>query len=213
MARDWAAHHGQDLNIGERALLNASEHDRQRTTRLRRTAVAGLAVLTLVSLTIAGVAIQLRTDALTARDQAIANQVTAEASQLTTTDPSLAAQLDVAANQINPTPDSETRLLATTTIPLASRLTGPASIVYSVAFSPDGQTLAAGSDDDKVWLWNMTDPAHPTRLGQPLTGPRGGVNSVAFSPDGTILAAGSDDRKVWLWNLTDPAHPTPLGSR
>ena len=58
-------------------------------------------------------------------------------------------------------------------------------------FSPDGHTLAAGSDDDKVWLWNLTDPAHPTRLGQPLTGPAGYVTSVAFSPDGQTLAAGS----------------------
>ena len=30
----------------------------------------------------------------------------------------------------------------------------------------------------------MTDPAHPTRLGQPLTGPTDSVISVAFSPDG-----------------------------
>ena len=80
-----------------------------------------------------------------------------------------------------------------------------------MAFSPDGRTLAAGSSDHKVWLWNLTDPAHPTPLGQPLTGPTDIVVSVAFSPDGKILAAGSSDDKVWLWNLTDPARPTRLG--
>ena len=74
-----------------------------------------------------------------------------------------------------------------------------------------GETLAAGTDDGKVWLWNLTDPARPARLGQPLTGPDGSVNSVAFSPDGKTLAAGSADGKVWLWNLTDPARPARLG--
>ena len=210
VARDWAAHHSQDLNAGERAFLAASEHDRLRTTRRRRFAAATLAVLTVLSLTAAGVAFKLRSDALTARDQAIASQITVVADQLTATDPSLAAQLDVAANQFSPSRDRETRLIATSTTPLASRLTGPTGLVSSVAFSPDGRTLAAGSYDDRVWLWNLTDPARPIRLGQPLTGPTGVVFSVAFSPDGRILAAGSDDT-VWRWDVTDPARPIRLG--
>ena len=210
-ARKWADQHNQDLNPGEQEFLAASQHGQQRTTRRRRLAVAALALLTLLSLTAAGIAIQQRSTALTARDQAIANQIAAEARQLTATDPSLAAQLDVAANQISSTPDSKTRLIAAATTPLASRLTGPTNIVFSVAFSPDGRTLAAGSGDHKVWLWNLADPARPTPLGQPLTGPTEGVNAVAFSPDGKTLAAGSGDHKVWLWNLADPARPTPLG--
>ena len=52
------------------------------------------------------------------------------------------------------------------------RRTGPANTVYSVAFSPDGKTLAAGSADDAVRLWDVSDPAHPAPLGKPLT--RGG---------------------------------------
>ena len=62
------------------------------------------------------------------------------------------------------------------------RLTGPANTVYSVAFSPDGKTLAAGSADDAVRLWNVSDPAHPAPLGKPLTGAAGYVQSVAFAP-------------------------------
>ena len=84
-------------------------------------------------------------------------------------------------------------------------LTGPASTIYSVAFTPDGKTLAAGSDDDKAWLWDVSDPAHPAPLGRPLTGAAGSVESVAFSPDGRTLAAGSADDTVRLWNVADPA--------
>src|SRR5262249_32991490 len=70
------------------------------------------------------------------------------------------------------------------------------------AFGADGRTVAAGSDDRTVILWDLTDRAHPTRLGTPLTGHQSGVESVAFSPDSRTLAAGSDDRTVILWDLT-----------
>ena len=80
-----------------------------------------------------------------------------------------------------------------------------------MAFSPDGRLVAAGSSDGAVWLWHLTDPAHPTRLGQPLTGPMNSAFSVAFSPDGKTLAAGRGDGTVRRWNLTDPAHPTLIG--
>ena len=214
VARDWAARHDEDLNADERAFLTASQRDQLRATRLRRVALAALAVLTIVSVTVAGVAFKLRGDALTARDQAIANQLIADAGQLTATDPSLAAQLDLVANQMNPTPDSKTQILAAAGSPLFSPLTGPADSVESVAFSRDGRTLAAGSLDGKVWLWDVADAGHPTPLGQPLAGPANGVNAVAFSPDGRTLAAGGADGKVWLWNVANPARPArlrPLG--
>ena len=54
--------------------------------------------------------------------------------------------------------------------PLGGPLTGHTNTVWSVAFSPDGHTLASGSGDGTVRLWNLTDPAHPRPLGQPLTG-------------------------------------------
>ncbi len=218
VARAWAASHGQDLNPDERAFLSACQQRERRATRLRRAAVAALAVLTLVAAGFAGYAGYSNSQAVSARDQAITNQnqaitneVFAGAEQLQATDPSLAAQLDLVAHQRDPTQASTSLLLDTANDPLSNPLTGPTGIVWSVAFSPDGHTLAAGSADGTVWLWNVTDPAHVTQLGRPLTGPGSIVRSVAFSPDGHTLAAGSADGTIRLWNVTDPAHPTQLG--
>ena len=75
---------------------------------------------------------------------------------------------------------------------------------YSVAFAPDGTTLATAGADGTVILWDLTDPAQPRRLGPPLTGHTGTVYSVAFAPDGTTLATGdtyATDGTVILWDL------------
>jgi WD40 repeat protein len=58
--------------------------------------------------------------------------------------------------------------------------------VYSVAFSPDGQTIASGSQDCAVRLWRAADGA----LLRTMVGHTGSVWSVAFSPDGQTLASG-----------------------
>jgi WD40 repeat protein len=99
--------------------------------------------------------------------------------------------------------------------PLGAPLTGLTGFAETVAFSPDGTVLAAGSSDsapgradDSVWLWNVTDPAHPVSFpGMPLSGPAGPVSAVAFSPAGTMLAASSQDHSVWLWKLAGKAVP------
>ncbi|MDE0018976.1 MAG: hypothetical protein OXU51_22540, partial [Candidatus Poribacteria bacterium] len=69
--------------------------------------------------------------------------------------------------------------------------------VNSVSFSPDGNTLASGSDDDTVRLWD----AATGREILTLTGHSDSVNSVSFSPDGNTLASGSDDGTVLLWEF------------
>ncbi len=83
--------------------------------------------------------------------------------------------------------------------------------VESVAFSPDGHTLASGDDAGTVRLWEVADPVRLRPLGQPLTGAAAAVGSLAFSLHGSLLASGSLDGAVRLWEVADPAQPRPLG--
>nr|WP_042184237.1 helix-turn-helix domain-containing protein [Kibdelosporangium sp. MJ126-NF4]CEL16169.1 High-affnity carbon uptake protein Hat/HatR [Kibdelosporangium sp. MJ126-NF4]CTQ94094.1 High-affnity carbon uptake protein Hat/HatR [Kibdelosporangium sp. MJ126-NF4] len=94
-------------------------------------------------------------------------------------------------------------------VPLGPPPSGRPVYVSTVAFSPDGHTLAA-SGDDFVQLWDVGDPIHPRRLGEPLVlGTRYGSPAV-FSPDGRTLVTGDDDQSLRLWDVTGPATPRPL---
>ena len=75
-------------------------------------------------------------------------------------------------------------------------LTGHTDRVTCVAFRPDGQTLASGSTDNTIQLWDTQSRTHL----KTLKGHTDTVLSVVFSADGTTLASGSKDNTLRLWD-------------
>lgn len=69
--------------------------------------------------------------------------------------------------------------------------------VLSVAFSPDGEQLAVGGTDGKIYIWQMATGQQVVTLASH----QGLVRSIAFSPQGDMLASGSDDQTVCLWDV------------
>jgi small GTP-binding protein len=72
-----------------------------------------------------------------------------------------------------------------------------ADVFNSAAFSPDGNTLASGSNDNTIKLWDVKN----AKLIRSLEGHSDSVRSVVFSPDGNILASGSNDNTIKLWDV------------
>jgi hypothetical protein len=68
-----------------------------------------------------------------------------------------------------------------------------------LAFSPDGGTLAVGSPDKGLALWDLDSKA--TELIKPIKGSEFVTSSVAFSPNGELLAAGAYDGTIHVWDL------------
>ncbi|MDE8349713.1 MAG: TIR domain-containing protein [Acidocella sp.] len=77
-------------------------------------------------------------------------------------------------------------------------LSGHTKVVESVAFSPNGTTLASGSDDFTIKLWNVSSGT----VTNTMSGHTGKVFCVAYSPDGNTLASASDDQTVKLWDVS-----------
>ena len=70
--------------------------------------------------------------------------------------------------------------------------------VHSVAFSPDGKTIASAHNDSTIQLWDVKTG----RLIRSFTGHTGHVPVIVFSPDGKTLAGGSPDQTVKLWDVS-----------
>jgi WD40 repeat protein len=92
--------------------------------------------------------------------------------------------------------------------PLSQTLSGHTSIVYRLAFSPDGAWLASSSCaktdknscvEGEVFLWDRT--ARPPAIKHKLAGHTNWVSGLAFSPDSKRLVTSSWDTTISLWDV------------
>jgi WD40 repeat protein len=87
-------------------------------------------------------------------------------------------------------------------------LEGHSTWVGSLAFSPDGRTLASTDLSGDMILWDLADPARPRRSDR-LAPSDDRALAVAIAEDGRTLAAGGDG-VILRWDLTDHARPRPM---
>ena len=75
------------------------------------------------------------------------------------------------------------------------------ALTHSLAFSPQGGWLAAGSRDGNLRLWKVADLlAGQTAPVMTVLAHKKGVNAVLFSPDGQSLASGGNDAVARFWD-------------
>ncbi|MFB2839105.1 protein kinase domain-containing protein [Floridanema evergladense] len=74
---------------------------------------------------------------------------------------------------------------------------GHLGIVNRVTFSPDGETVASGSEDKTLKVWQL----ETGKLIQSVISEPQGVKFAVISPDGKMLASGSGDNLIQIWQL------------
>jgi WD40 repeat protein/tRNA A-37 threonylcarbamoyl transferase component Bud32 len=75
----------------------------------------------------------------------------------------------------------------------------------AIAFSPDGHTLVAGTEENSAQIWDLMS-------GRPIGSPLkhdAAIKKVIFSPDGKLIATASQDKTVRLWQANTGS---PLGA-
>ncbi|MFJ9183758.1 PQQ-binding-like beta-propeller repeat protein [Streptomyces anulatus] len=192
--------------------LLAGHRTARRGTRVRRTLVTVLAVLTATSITLAAATsrfaereVRAATEASRQHSVALSRQLAAESLNISTTKPVTARRLAASAWQASPT--NQAREAMAELLDEQQRngiLPASPDTVAEVAFNPDGSLLAtANGDNGTVGLWNPTTGEHLRRL---PANRDGHVNGVEFSPVEDLLATTNQLGTVGLWNPTTGEH-------
>ncbi|MCB8779574.1 WD40 repeat domain-containing protein [Planktothrix agardhii] len=206
VAESWLKKRSDELSLGEREFIQKSvilrEREKQQEKRLRQWITFGLSAGFIGALSLAGFAgWQWRQAEITRSDvmAGSAKILFSQGKELDALMESLRAKLLVQRLKAEPSIELVGALQqAVSELRERNRLETHSSLVYSVSFSPDGKTLASGSGDNTIKLWDVTTGKEI----HTLQGHSSVVSSVSFSPDGKTLASGSDDNTIKLWDVT-----------
>jgi hypothetical protein len=188
---------------------------RARSRRLARLTVSTLSVLLAAALVLAGVAWLQTQTARRQQQTAVARGLVAQAEVVREQSPRLALQLGVAAERLHPSPETEASLNHTlTSSRYAAYVPTDAGPILSAGMSADSTTLATGSEDGTVTLWDISHRDQPQQLGEPFEGD-GMILSLALSADGATLAGVVEETATLeetaiLWDVSDPGQPRQL---
>ena len=177
----------------------------RRTRRIVRAVIATLTVLVVLASVLGVVAniqrqkaVHQQQEAIHERNVALSGQLSSESQLLGGGAPVISRLLSIAAWHLNPSSGAARyAMLTAAAMPAIRVLAENAEPVHTVAFSPDGTTLAVGSGTS-VRLWEVAT-GRQTGVLDSRSQP---VLAVAFRHDGKILAGGSGDGFVWLWDVT-----------
>ena len=221
LTSEWASEAGRsdDLNVYERDFLDASQvlqaaeaRDARRRTRRTQQLLGLVAALAVVASVLAGFALEARSSAKQAGNEALSRQVAIEASQLEPTDPALAMQLALAAYRISPTVQARAMLLDASASEMPTRILGPSGHFPSHR----GRRPSARG---RPVRHRPRRPLLPVKAPRPVAlatlrvaSPAAQTFTVALSPDGRLLAASGTDGTITLFDVSDPSRPTHLAT-
>jgi WD40 repeat protein len=173
----------------------STERRRARRSRFTASAAIAVALVAVLATVLAAVALNQRVMALRSSRLARSEGMAAEAINVLPANGPLAMLLSLQADQIFPTLQAQSALIQTVNQPL-DHLLAVSSQVDSVAFSPDGRTLAVGDESNDVGLWSVVTGRRIAAFAEGSP-----ADSVAFSPDGRTLAVGDENGNVGLFNV------------
>ncbi|MDX2214374.1 MAG: CHAT domain-containing protein [Oculatellaceae cyanobacterium bins.114] len=220
-AEHWFQERQTDLSQSEREFIHASlkqrhldQHRRDRQRRFRITALSSGITAALLLIGVAAWQWQ-RAEIITSNAQL--DSLSAASEELFASGKQLEALLESlrAGKQLSQLSEAhpDTHIHVITTLQQViygvreyNRLIGHERSVIHASFSPDGQMIVSGSDDDTVRLWRRDGTLINT-----LRGHRDHVRSVSFSPNGAMIASGSYDHTIRLWRRDGTAIATLTG--